>query len=157
MLTKENLVRGKTCSRCTFQDVHSLSKDREPKKGINIKNLGRNPPLPDPPPPRDPLPPPNSLCLGPLFPSKYRKKAYIKNFEGGDLGGPKILYAEFLRVLSFALEKRSKFPCYGLFSLTQVQRRKATDLGVGGDIDPENHWMSSVDSEGLWGNQPKFD
>ena len=27
--------------------------------------------------------------LGPLFPSEYRKKAYIKNFEGGGLRGPK--------------------------------------------------------------------
>ena len=69
------------------------------KKGINIKNLGRNPPS-QTPPPQGTADPPNSLCLVPLFPSKYRKKkAYMKNFEGGGLGGPKILYAEFLRVL----------------------------------------------------------
>ena len=32
--------------------------------------------------------PTNSLCLGPLFPSNYRKKVYIKNFEGGGSWGP---------------------------------------------------------------------
>ena len=48
-------------------------------------------------PPKGTPDPANSLCLGSL--SKYRKKVYIKNFERGSLGGPKILYAEFLRVL----------------------------------------------------------
>ena len=76
---------------------------QEPKKGINIKNLGRTPPPPRRPPPGTPDQP-NSLCLEPLFPSRYRKKAYIKNFERGGLGGPKILYAELLRVRFFALD-----------------------------------------------------
>ena len=86
-------------SACGFKPLlpHSLVKDRK-KKGINIKNLGRKPPLLDPPPQGTPDPA-NSLCLGPLFPSQYRKKVYIKNFGGGVLGGRKILYAEFLRVL----------------------------------------------------------
>ena len=67
------------------------------KKGHKHKEFGQKAPLPDPP--QGTPDPPNPFCLGPLFPSKYRKKAYIKNFERGGLWGPKILYAEFLRVL----------------------------------------------------------
>ena len=60
---------------------------QKPKRGINIKNLGITPPaLPDTPP-KGPPDPANSLCLGPLGPSKYRKKAYIKNFEEGGSWG----------------------------------------------------------------------
>ena len=58
---------------------------------------GRNPPLPDPLPKGCKF-----FMFGSLFPSKYRKKVYIKKFDGGSLGGSKILYAEFLRVLFFA-------------------------------------------------------
>ena len=40
--------------------------------------------------------------FGACFPfSKYSKRAYIKSFEGGGLGGPTIIYAEFLCVLFF--------------------------------------------------------
>ena len=73
------------------------------KKGQKHKEFGQKPPPPGPPQ-RTPDPA-NSLCLGPLFPSKYSKKAYIKNFERGGLGGPKILYAEFLRVLFWHLKR----------------------------------------------------
>ena len=59
----------------------------EPPCKCNTKNLGRNPPSHTPGPQETPGPA-NSLCLGPLFPSKYRKKAYIKNFEGGGSCGP---------------------------------------------------------------------
>ena len=55
---------------------------KTPKKGINRKNFARTPP-----PLQEGTPDPaNSLCLGSLFPSKYRKKAYIKNFEGEVFG-----------------------------------------------------------------------
>ena len=90
-----------------FQNLEvyfSSARNQEPKKGINIKNLGRNPPSQTPPPKGTPDPA-NSLCLGPLFPLKYRKKACIKNFERGGLGGPQVLYAEFLCVLFLHLKK----------------------------------------------------
>ena len=65
-----------------------------------MKNFARNPP---PRPPFEGIPDPsNSSCLGPLFPSKYRKMPKIKkkkSGEGGGLRGPQILYAEILRVL----------------------------------------------------------
>ena len=51
--------------------------------------------------------------LGPLFPSEYRKKAYIQNFEGGGFGGPKILYAGFLRVLFSTREEKASCPQNG--------------------------------------------
>ena len=41
------------------------------------------------PPSREPLTPLNSLCMGPLCPSKYRKNPCIKNFGGGVLGSLK--------------------------------------------------------------------
>ena len=56
---------------------------QEPKKSINIKNLGRNPPSQTPQGTPDPA---KFFMLGPLFPSEYRKKAYTKHFERGVLG-----------------------------------------------------------------------
>ena len=55
--------------------------NQAPKRGINIKNFVRNPLL-DPPlqGTRDPT---NASCLGPLFPSKYRKKPKHKEFLRG--------------------------------------------------------------------------
>ena len=72
-----------------------------PKKGHKHNEFGQKPPLPDPP--QETPDPANSLCLGPLFPLKYRKKAYIKKFERGGSWGPKVLHAEFLRVLLLRL------------------------------------------------------
>ena len=57
-----------------------LPQNQEPKKGIYIKNFVRSPPPKTSQGTPDPA---NSLCLGPISPSKYRKKAYIKNFRGG--------------------------------------------------------------------------
>ena len=37
--------------------------------------------------------------FGASFPFKIQEKGLHKEFRGGSLGGPKILYAEFLRVL----------------------------------------------------------
>ena len=52
-----------------FGSGTALSPCQEPKKGINIENLGRKPPSQTPPPPKGTLDPRKSLCLGPLFPS----------------------------------------------------------------------------------------
>ena len=73
-------------SRATLRDTKNSPNLSGAKRGISIKNLGRNPPS-QTHPPRTPDPA-NSLCLGPLFPSKYRKEAYIKNFERGGSWGP---------------------------------------------------------------------
>ena len=69
---------------CCLQKI--LEESGTKKRAINIKNLGRNPP-PRPPPPRGPWPR-KFFMLGPLFLSEYRKKAYIKNFDGGGSWGP---------------------------------------------------------------------
>ena len=79
------------------------------KKGMNIKNLGRTPPS-QPPPQRTPNPA-NSLFLEPLFPSKYRKKAYIKNFEGGL--GNSLCWISSCAFLHLTLAKSSE-DCPGL-------------------------------------------
>ena len=64
--------------------VPELGACQELKKGIHIKNLGRNPP---PRPPSQGTPDPrNSLCLGPLFPSKYSKRPTSRISRGGILG-----------------------------------------------------------------------
>ena len=68
-----------------------VPKNQEAKKSIDIKNLGRNPP-PRPALQKDPWPR-KFFMLGPLFPSEYRKKSLHKEFWGGGLGGPEILYA----------------------------------------------------------------
>ena len=83
-----------------------ISHIQEPKKGINIKNLAETPPSQTPP--QGTPDPANSLCFGPVFPLKYRKMAYRKNFERGGLGGPTILYAEFLRVFCLHLTNTFK-------------------------------------------------
>ena len=90
------VVSGGSVAVC---DPNSPCPFQEPKKSVKIKNLGRTPPSQrSPPKAPDPA---NSLRLGPLFPSEHRKKAYIKNFEGGGLGGRKILYAGILRMPFF--------------------------------------------------------
>ena len=78
-----------------------------PKKGINI--ILPETPLLDPPPrpPRDSRPR-NYLCLGPPFPSKFRKRPKHKEFrKGGVLGGPKFFMLKFfVCVLLCALQAR---------------------------------------------------
>ena len=73
---------------------------RNQKRDINIKNLGRNPPPSQTPPPKRPLTW-QILYVWGLFSLQNtgkRPTSRISRGRGG-LGGPKILYAEFLRVL----------------------------------------------------------
>ena len=49
--------------------------------------------------------------MGPLFPSKYRKKAYIKNFEGGVLGAATFFMLNFFACF-FAHDKCYNFACF---------------------------------------------
>ena len=71
---------------------------RPRKKGINIKNFARNPP-PRPPPAQGAHDPFKFFMFGASFLSKHREKPKHKEFRrGGGLRGPKILYAEILRV-----------------------------------------------------------
>ena len=66
------------------------------KKGINLKNLGRTPP---PRPPLEGTPDPHKFFLfGASFPFRTQEKRLHKEFRGGGSWGPRILYAEFLRV-----------------------------------------------------------
>ena len=72
----------------------SQTQSSRTKKGHKHKEFGQKPPSQTPP--QGPPDPGNSLFLGPLFPSKYRKKAYIENFErGGVLGAPKFFMLNF--------------------------------------------------------------
>ena len=84
---------------------------RRTKKGHNLphkhKEFGQKSPLPAPPQ-KETLDPPNSLCLWPLFPSKYRKKAYIKNFEGGGSWGPQNSFCRISSRALFALDREQK-------------------------------------------------
>ena len=68
---------------------------QEPKKGINVKNLGRNPPSQTPPIKRPPDPA-NSLFWG-LFFFKIQERGLHKECRGGVLGAPK-----FFMLNSFA-------------------------------------------------------
>ena len=73
-----------------------------PQKMHKHKELQQN--LPRRPPPWEPLTPLNSLCTGPLCPSKYRKKPMHKEFRGGGvLGSPKLFMHLFFVYLSCCL------------------------------------------------------
>ena len=98
-------VRRKLPDFRAEKKARAESYHQAPKKGINIKNFARNSP-PRPPPPKGTPDPVSSLCLGAPFPSKYRKKPKHKEFFGGGLRGPKILYAEILYVFYFCLISR---------------------------------------------------
>ena len=66
-----------------------------PKKGIITKDFAENPP-PKPPPLPKPLTPVNSLCLGPPFYSKHRRKPKHEEFRGGGgFGDPKFFMLKF--------------------------------------------------------------
>ena len=71
-----------------------------PQKMHKHKDFHQKPPT-QTPPSREPLTPLNSLCMGPLCPSKYRKKPIHKEFRG--LRVPKILYALILCVFYLLL------------------------------------------------------
>ena len=81
---------------------YGLTRKSGTKKGHKHKEFGQKPPLPDPP--QGTPEPAHSLCLGPLFPFKYRKKAYIKNFERGVLGAAKFFMLNFFTCFFFAPE-----------------------------------------------------
>ena len=72
--------RDKMCLDAFLRQLSSFSGTtkgvpfQDLQKGINIQNFARTPP----PPSQEPPPP-------------YSKKSYIKNFEGGGLGGPNSL------------------------------------------------------------------
>ena len=90
-------------------------------------------------PPQGTPDPPNSLCLGPLFHSKYRKKAYIKNFEGGVGGswGPQNSLCRISSCASFDLITATNQCC----APRPVLARLAGKLGA---ADPR------ICSKGLW-------
>ena len=64
------------------------------------------------------------FMFGASFPFRIKEKAYIKNFEGG-LGGPKILYAEFLRVFFRTWNKKNLLKFLGM---TFRPARKALEI-----------------------------
>ena len=101
-VNSRRLFHSSTWNECYTNERQSRDSNRSatnagsmsgtPKKEHKHKEFGQKP--------QGTPNPANSLRLGPLFPSKYRKKAYVKNFErGGGCGGPKILCAESLGAL----------------------------------------------------------
>ena len=86
-----DLIRIQTGTPLSRYPPYVCSKSQEPKKGISVKKLGRNPPLPDPPP-RDPLPP-QVLMFGASFPFNIQEKGLgHREFRKGGrvLGAPKL-------------------------------------------------------------------
>ena len=67
-----------------FQFLNPKKERQGNKKEHKHKECGQKLPLPDSHGTPDPA---NSLCLGPLFPSKYRKKGLHKEFRGGGVLG----------------------------------------------------------------------
>ena len=99
---KKNVWDFQSLSQTFLELRFSLGNKGEDGKNLNSQTWPATPRRPSPKHPRPPeklLNPPsqtppqgtpdpgNSLCLGPLLPSKYRQNAYLKNFEGGGVWG----------------------------------------------------------------------
>ena len=71
---------------------------QKPKKGINIKNLGRNP-HPRPPPPKGPLTPQSLYVWGLFSLQNTGKRPTLRISKGGLLGAPTFFMLNFFACL----------------------------------------------------------